>query len=92
MRSFCLTLATLIAALSMASGAWAAPMNFLCAESRCVCNGTADCRDLRKSGMCDGVLSCTGSPVHCMCVYEKTNPSAGAVRPPNGGIKNAPAR
>jgi hypothetical protein len=36
--------------------------------THCNCDGTADCRDMRKSGMCkDDVLSCRGSPPYCTC-------------------------
>jgi hypothetical protein len=33
-------------------------MNFKCGTLLCGCTGTADCQDMRKSGMCSGTLDC----------------------------------
>jgi hypothetical protein len=63
MRMLALTIALLFTAVNGTAIA-----TYYCDSTHCNCDGTADCRDMRKSGMCkDDVLSCRGSPPYCTC-------------------------
>jgi hypothetical protein len=64
-----LLLALVLVALAAPDAARAAPRGYQCDDTYCDCDGTQDCRDMRKSGMCqDNRMVCAGSPPICRCV------------------------
>jgi len=64
-----LLLAVVLTALAAPNAAHAAPRGYQCDDTYCDCDGTQDCRDMRKSGMCqDNRMVCAGSPPICRCV------------------------
>jgi hypothetical protein len=64
MFRFTFVLALLLATVSFVTGAESA-MNFSCGNLTCTCQGTADCRDMLRSGMCAGVLKCANGSCYC---------------------------
>jgi hypothetical protein len=53
----------------------------------CRCEGTADCQDMRRSGMCDGALDCSTGPngtLICFCGAAKSSKGT-AKQPPAAG-------
>jgi|SRR5690242_5140589 hypothetical protein len=78
--------------LSLDTSALARPNGFMCGTDPvgdiCTCTGTADCRNMRTSGMCNGSLDCTGTT--CKCI---TRGATGMSGPQGGrsGIRGAGA-
>jgi hypothetical protein len=77
MRKAAFLVAVIIAAFSGIASSESA-MKFECGsgpDESCDCTGAADCKDMRKSGMCSGALSCktlADGQLHCVCDAART--------------------
>ena len=73
---FALMLALALSAIAalFAPYAQAAAPNFTCTTGSiggCTCQGSVDCRDMRRSGLCTGPMTCKDGK--CSCFATKTS-------------------
>jgi hypothetical protein len=96
MRNVGFVLATILATLSLLTPANGA-MPFDCGgeldPNGCHCAGTADCQDMRKSGMCTGLVTCEtiAGQLYCKCDSERKAGNAGHQPPAAGGANPSPS-
>jgi hypothetical protein len=80
MRVVLFILVLALASVEMSSNGWA---EYNCSSTpggKCGCVGASDCSGMRKSGMCDGLLTCNtdkdGAPL-CSCIAKRKAPPEG---------------
>jgi hypothetical protein len=88
MFRFTFVLALLLATVSFVTRTESA-MNFDCDGHGCGCEGTADCNDMRRSGMCAGDMTChtTAGILKCFCTSAKTGGGVSKQPPAATGTK-----
>jgi hypothetical protein len=89
MRTMSFALAAISAIFFLVAKAEAA-MPFRCqpgAGGICACKGADDCQDMRKSGMCDGAITCKtqGGELICNCTAARSRGGTTARQPPAAG-------
>lgn len=65
---------SLVVAMAGLSSFGTAAGKFVCGNTYCICDDTSACKDMRKSGMCSGLLECqfVDGKTHCSCVAART--------------------
>jgi hypothetical protein len=76
MRTFAFALVATLTTLSLIGSADSV-QRFSCIPGpvgACLCSGAADCKDMRRSGMCDGPLICKtlDGTLNCTCMSTKS--------------------
>lgn len=84
MRSFIVGSVAALSLFLFANAAFAMSQgeNFVCGTAKidsCSCQGTTDCRDMRRSGICNGPMTCHNGTCTCGTTNAITKPKLNGI-------------